>query len=892
MKGISHKQAVNLIHLRLDGLLKESQSLSLDAHLDSCDSCRSYATEMDALPVHLQNEFHVRWDRNGGPSYKVLEHVTTKARKIPMTNRISSSIRLMASAFLVAFLILGINFMILQMKSTPIDTIGTQSVSGSELRDNGLIAFTFDQDSNAEIYTMHADGTNMTNLTNLSAHDVNPVWSPDGKRIAFESDRTGFIQIYTMNPDGSNLMQITNEEADHAIGTEYGDTPEPWSPDGKKIIFSQTVRGDENRMLYVMDADGNNKIALTDEFGSYTFLGWSPDGQKIVYQTPNLGHNAESRIMIANVDGTSTMDGIVGKDFGISSQIQWEGPDQLVLLASNSNVEPPNWQLSRMFVTTDTSVYNGFGPTIADSSVPIVALFQNTYVAEDQDALRWFAFNGRPIPTSPWNFPTVCEKPLSDPFMPDTFHSVSPDRNHAIVVVFCGEGAHLYLENADGTQINQLGTPIPEQSQVNELTWSPDGKYMIVTISTDNITNLFRFDVQEMLNNPSTKPVQLTTDDAWKYGVVWQPIASNEITEKESTPEPSQTSSVDSLIAFTADNNDATNTNTDIYTMHLDGSHVTNLTHDPTADFNANDYGPIWSPDGTQLAFISDRMGQPEIFVMNMDGSNIVQLTDVPNTASWWEPMSWSPDGQSLVASHIPTEMAWVDKGQVNLYVINADGSGATQITTNEVGNDTNPKWSPDGKFIAFVRTAYTQAGIYSVQPNRSNLTALVLNIGNEGIFDWSPDGQVYYLSTDVPCWTSDCILADKIGTINTDGTNQKSLFTFQLREPSCTSGHLNTSPDGSRLLISFPIGCIGEGQIFIMNSDGSNFKNLVNLKPGWRISQVHWSPDGKFVVFVGGQGANQDIYILDVDRALQNPSTQPVRLMDNANSPVWRSNP
>src|SRR6185503_11852075 len=96
--GISHPQAIQWIHRRLDGLLNESQLLSLEEHLRSCDKCSTYAAEMELLPLHLRHEFHTRWDKKPGPSQQVVEQVMTKTRNIPMTNRISSGVKLLAGA--------------------------------------------------------------------------------------------------------------------------------------------------------------------------------------------------------------------------------------------------------------------------------------------------------------------------------------------------------------------------------------------------------------------------------------------------------------------------------------------------------------------------------------------------------------------------------------------------------------------------------------------------------------------------------------------------------------------------------------------------------------------------------------------------------------------------
>ena len=57
MNGLTHKQAIQFIHRRLDGMLKGDQSLLLDEHLDTCDACRTYAREMQALPAHSQQLF-------------------------------------------------------------------------------------------------------------------------------------------------------------------------------------------------------------------------------------------------------------------------------------------------------------------------------------------------------------------------------------------------------------------------------------------------------------------------------------------------------------------------------------------------------------------------------------------------------------------------------------------------------------------------------------------------------------------------------------------------------------------------------------------------------------------------------------------------------------------
>ena len=147
--------------------------------------------------------------------------------------------------------------------------------------------------------------------------------------------------------------------------------------------------------------------------------------------------------------------------------------------------------------------------------------------------------------------------------------------------------------------------------------------------------------------------------------------------------------------------------NWNIYVMNPDGSGQTRLTNNPAADS-----WPSWSPDGRRITFISSRDDPDpndddrivDIYVMNADGSGQTRLT---NSSAWHSLPRWSPDGHRIAFQSYRDEN-W------EIYVMNADGSGLTRLTDNSAV-DGRPSWSPDAQRIAFYSTVDENAEIYVV---------------------------------------------------------------------------------------------------------------------------------------------------------------------------------
>jgi Tol biopolymer transport system component len=264
------------------------------------------------------------------------------------------------------------------------------------------------------------------------------------------------------------------------------------------------------------------------------------------------------------------------------------------------------------------------------------------------------------------------------------------------------------------------------------------------------------------------------------------------------------------------------NTFLDPWVMNSDGTGPVRLTSGTEALYEAH-----WSPDGTRIAFVRDTVGLtpsgapdsscdyvcrvPQIWVVGADGTN-----PKPLALGWG--ISWSPHSLRIAFSngnHFKT-------GQI--CVINADGSGFTQLTNLPYGAG-GAQWSPAGGRIAF--GAYLDLNypsparapwrdIFLIDPSGSNLLNLTHGRADYEDPQWSPDGGriAFVTYADVEEYNAE------IGLMNTDGSGETNLtralgFDF---DP-------HWSPDGNEILFArnseYPNG--GSTEAYVMRSDGSN---------------------------------------------------------------------
>lgn len=253
--------------------------------------------------------------------------------------------------------------------------------------------------------------------------------------------------------------------------------------------------------------------------------------------------------------------------------------------------------------------------------------------------------------------------------------------------------------------------------------------------------------------------------------------------------------------------------------------------------------GPVFSPDGTKIAYALRQNATTTVYLMNADGSGKTALT--PKDMSFESP-AFSPDGKRLV-------LASTDGG---IHVLKADGTGLKALTKFGLG-DRVPSFSPDGKRIAWVREVEGEGRIWVMAADGSGQKNLGISSGAfTGPPAFSPDGKrIAFVAPagdrpepgDIEVWTMDLT-----------GKSRK-----QITRHSGGDWAPSYSSDGKRIVfVSVPADSVAE--VFVMDADGGDQVRLtdndsVDFEPSF-------SPDGRRIVFVSQRAGDQDVYIMNAD--------------------------
>ncbi len=177
--------------------------------------------------------------------------------------------------------------------------------------------------------------------------------------------------------------------------------------------------------------------------------------------------------------------------------------------------------------------------------------------------------------------------------------------------------------------------------------------------------------------------------------------------------------------------------------MNANGTGQTNLTPGAVTTGQANEgTSPTWSPDGTRIAFSSDRDGMPQVYVMDANGGEWRPVSD-----GWGEYPAWSPDGEWIAYAAYVGGTTPEGDPDYDVFVVNDDGTAATNITDDPDSYDGYPTWSPDGRLIAFTSDRHTRRGeprgrgfeLYTMARDGTGIARLTTNRLPDLFPDWQP---------------------------------------------------------------------------------------------------------------------------------------------------------
>lgn len=730
-----------------------------------------------------------------------------------------------------------------------------------------------------QIFTINADGSGRTNLSNNGAYDdTNPVWSNDRGKIAFI--RNGNLAV--MSADGSSQLTLSSI---------YGDIYN-WSPDNTRIAFVRWSYG-TNPDLFLINIDGTGLTQITNTPVYENWMAWSPDGNKIAFAR-------EKSIRTINPDGTN-------------ETLLWESssyyPEYLTWSPNGQSLAMTTYFYGALTVmnadgTNETVLTSGVLPASnirwsPDSTKIAYAKSEYTTGYVD-DVYVVNVSGGTPVQI------TSHDPDSSSSEAKTKSLAWAPDGTDKIAYSYmtasgAGGSSDLYVMNSDGTSRTIIAQ---EPDETIKLRWSPkETTRPTVSITAPANNAVYAAGASLTINATAADSdgtiskvefykgnLKLGEDKTSPYSFTWTNAApgihslvarayDNNWAITDSTPVSvtvQAAANAAPTVSFTAPVNNATFTapamiNLTATASDSDGTiakvefyqGAVKLGEDVSAPYelawnnvaggsyqliaiatdnagataasivNITVTAPAPTGNTGKLVYssIASAGGKEQIFSLSADGTGRTNLSNSSTTDDLYPIVS--PD-----ASKIAFGRNW------NLLVMNADGSSQTILTSAVYY--TPVSWSPDSKQIVFKKADFQDnPDLFIINADGTGLTRLTSDGGQEEFPIWSPDGSKIAFAR-----------GNNVYTINPDGSNETLVWSG-----GYAPNWLAWSPNGQQLALTGWY----TGGLAVINRDGSNQRVLV---AGIQThGDIAWSPDSTKLAYVASHYTTDwvdDVYVVN----------------------------
>lgn len=498
------------------------------------------------------------------------------------------------------------------------------------------------------LWTMPAAGGTASPITDIFMDARQPSWSPDGRKIAFQAYRSSTWQIWTVNADGSGLEPVTS--------SPYDDREPAWSPDGTRIAFSSDRSGSYDVWVLTI-ASGDVKPAT-----------FAPSNEYM----PSWRGVAE----IAYVSDRREQPGIYAIGVG---QTAGRGPDQLIAAADGALAAPafgPNGQVAFNSIVGTRSRLLIDGRNSADDDEDVFP-FRPRWVGNEvlytaDGKIKRRSVAGGPATTVEFSAEVSFTRPAFTPKR-HRFDVDGPQPARGIMhPVVSPDGTQIaFAALGDLWVMPAAGTPrrLTDDAAVDtDPAWSPDGTRLAYSSDRDGTMNIWIRDVSSGQTRQLTRLHSAAMEAAW--------------------------SADGSRIAFV-------DADGQVHVVDVASGAVTKI-HD-----HLNEPGrPSWSPDGSAVVLSSLKVYSTRF----REGTNqVLRISAAPGATAgdrWFDPMPhksigmredygpvWSPDG---------TRMAAIVDGLLAVWPVDRDGApqGPPRPITTEMAG--SPTWTADSRQILY----------------------------------------------------------------------------------------------------------------------------------------------------------------------------------------------